>query len=325
MFESFVSPCCRRRCGCGRSGRRRAGRSCGCVLLADLQGTDVSDYRPTILYRNLCSVGRHRAPAVCDCVKEVSDRRLPQSIVVERGGAAEAPAHDHAVAVAGPAMTNAAEYVVTFAAAHHDFFGDWKRKSSEIVGISVGIRLRACDWLCSGRRRGRGRSGSLSGEEFGIGAKKATRDRAFDWRPAGKPVTEKCCSAKRLHLRLVLHIATATGKQEQEQYAGAGKPVVPAPAPACSRLLPLLLSFSLRHHAPVPAPAPACCPCSCLSAFDIMLQSQRLLLPAAPAPAFSAFDIKCSCRLPLLPSFQPRHQVLLPVPACCCFFRFRHH
>src|SRR5687768_9760324 len=133
MFGSFRSP----RCWRWRSCWRRARRSIRGVLLTCLQGADVSDDGPTILHRNLCIVRRHRSPAVCNRVEEMSDGRLSQTIVVERSCAAKTPAHDHAVAVARQTVTDTTENVVAFTATYDDLFGDREWKSFDCTRIRV--------------------------------------------------------------------------------------------------------------------------------------------------------------------------------------------
>ena len=98
-------------------GSRSASADSSAVLLTQLQRADVSDDGPTILHGNLRGVRRHCAPAVSDSVEEVAHRRLAEAIFVERSGFAEPATHDHAVAVSGHTVTNAAEDLVTLAAA----------------------------------------------------------------------------------------------------------------------------------------------------------------------------------------------------------------
>src|SRR5687768_11623586 len=133
MFGSFRSP----RCWRWRSCWRRARRSIRGVLLTCLQGADVSDDGPTILHRNLCIVRRHRSPAVCNRVEEMSDGRLSQTIVVERSCAAKTATHDHAVAVARQTVTDTTENVVAFAATNDDLFSDGEWESVDCTRIRI--------------------------------------------------------------------------------------------------------------------------------------------------------------------------------------------
>src|SRR5690349_25092481 len=103
----------------------------------------------------------------------MSNGRLAQAVVVERRGAPVTAAHDHAVAISGQTMTDAAENVVALVTAHHDFFSDWKRECDHVVGEIVVCRdcaLRARGLLSCGCRGG-GRTGRfcfLAGEELGV-------------------------------------------------------------------------------------------------------------------------------------------------------------
>ena len=128
------------------AGRWRWTGSRRGVLLADLQGADVGDDGPTILHRDLGGVRRHRSPTVRNRVEEMSYRCLSQAIIVERRGAAETTAHDHAVAVSGHAVARGAEDVVTLAATFYDFLCNRQRKSIDVVRESVD--RRACCSCC---------------------------------------------------------------------------------------------------------------------------------------------------------------------------------
>ena len=85
---------------------------------------------------NLRRISRHRAPAVGDRVEEVAHRRLSQSIVIKRSGAAETASHDHAVAVAGQSVTGGTEDFVTLFAAIDDLFGHRQSENFDVVRIS---------------------------------------------------------------------------------------------------------------------------------------------------------------------------------------------
>src|ERR1044071_8479420 len=130
MIESSMSSGCWNGRSRGRGIRwRRACRCGGGILLPQLQRTNVGDDSPAVLHRNLWCVRRHRAPAVRDCVEEMSDRRLSQAIVVERSSATEATTNDHAVAVSCHTVTRGTENVVALTTAIDDLLCYRKRKT----------------------------------------------------------------------------------------------------------------------------------------------------------------------------------------------------
>src|SRR5436853_2083163 len=84
-----------------------AGRHVGGgALLAQLQGTNVGDDLPAIINRNLRRVIGHCAEAVGDNVENITDRRLPQTILMIRRQLLVAAVGNHALTVAEPSVTD---------------------------------------------------------------------------------------------------------------------------------------------------------------------------------------------------------------------------
>ena len=126
-----------------------------------------------------CGVVGHRAEAVGDDVEEVARRRLAQPILVERRRLAVAAPHDHAVAVAGPAVARRAEDVEALVAARHDL-GRSPANGKRVDGLAVdlaGVEQRVLAQVAAGdgarRPAGAPRAGprrsrsSRSGLNFG--------------------------------------------------------------------------------------------------------------------------------------------------------------
>ena len=160
-------------------------------VLAQLQRAHVRGDRPAIAHRNLRGVVGHRAEPVRDDVEDVSGRRLPKPIDMERRRPPISALHDHAVAFAGEAVARRTEDVVALAAAPHQRLIDGKRKHrrrlpadatgvEQLVLVQVTLRDRAFD----GRARG-----ALVGKEIGrLVRRVASADRAC---PAGRPRTSE--------------------------------------------------------------------------------------------------------------------------------------
>src|SRR6266851_286318 len=81
-------------------------------------------------------MARHRAPAVRHHVKEVAHRRLAQFVLMKRCGRGfvESTARDHAVAITRQAVTGRTKDLIALLPAIENFFGDWKRKSLDVIG-----------------------------------------------------------------------------------------------------------------------------------------------------------------------------------------------
>src|SRR5437764_14822723 len=77
----------------------------GGALLAQLQGANVGGDLPAIINRNLRRVIGHGAEAVADDVENISDRRLPQTMLVISRRLPVAASDDHAFTVAEPPVT----------------------------------------------------------------------------------------------------------------------------------------------------------------------------------------------------------------------------
>ena len=167
----------------------------GFVLLAVLQRTNVGDDGPPILRWYLRRVTRHRAPAVCHYIEEVSDRRLAQPIVMIRGRTTKSSADNHSVAVAGQPMTNGAEDLVTFFPASQHLVSNGKRKCIDCVGIRDGVLSRRC----AGRRTDLWSLGTrinalsvfLSREKLTIGSKKPPGHGVWNWLPRRESIAKE--------------------------------------------------------------------------------------------------------------------------------------
>src|SRR5437879_2409247 len=107
--------------------------------LAQLQRTNIGNDGPAILRRHLRRVTRHRAPTVRHHVEEMSHWRLAQTIVVIRRRKTEAPPDNHAIAVAGHAVTYPAEDLIALLAAIDRLSRDRRGKSINIVGIGCAL------------------------------------------------------------------------------------------------------------------------------------------------------------------------------------------
>src|SRR6185369_14841475 len=76
--------------------------------LTQLQSANVRNYPPAIFGRNLRRVIRHCSEPVCFDIEKVSNWRVSQALIVKRRWFSETPLHDHACAVAKPAVANRA-------------------------------------------------------------------------------------------------------------------------------------------------------------------------------------------------------------------------
>src|SRR5205085_9549968 len=104
-------------CICGDADLLAGRHVGGGALLAQLQGANVGDDLPAIINRNLRRVIGHCAEAVADNVENITDRRLPQTILVIRRRLLVAAFGDHALTVAEPSVTDRAIDVETLLAA----------------------------------------------------------------------------------------------------------------------------------------------------------------------------------------------------------------
>src|SRR5207249_8882609 len=121
------------------------------------------DDLPAILGPNLRRVIGHRAEAIGDHIKEVTERRFPEPILMKGRRTAIAAAYHHAVALSGPAVARRAEHVEPLASTRHDTVVDWKRKHGGVRAVDLaGVKQRVFTQLPArdGARHERpGRSG----------------------------------------------------------------------------------------------------------------------------------------------------------------------
>jgi len=155
--------------------------------LAQLQSANVGNDRPAIARRNLRRVRRHSAKAVGDNGEEIPRRRVPQAVAMKRGRTRIAPSHNHAVAVACPAVTRRAENIETLLTPFHHVSGNRKRKCvNEGVAGSSGIEKRlVIDRLAARHRARRERARRLTVGEKRAGFKRIIPGLVGHLLPAG--------------------------------------------------------------------------------------------------------------------------------------------
>ncbi len=182
--------------------------------LTQLQSANVRSDSPAILDRNLRSVTRHRAPAVRHYVKEMSDRRLPQTILVitRRRRPVESATRDNPVAVTRHPMTDGAVNVVALLSAIQIRLRDGHRDRFDIVRKRIGAGAGRClarslTLLLPFKSPA---VQFLSKKEFAILPQVTARHCAFNERPL--PVVKRV-RAIRFHARLILHVASAASEQ----------------------------------------------------------------------------------------------------------------
>ena len=104
---SVAAHCCppARIAACFCSGTRCEIRR---SILAELQGADIGRDAPAVVHRHARCIAVHGAVTICHNVEKVSYRGIHQALVVIAGRLAQTAAHDHAVAIAQPAVTRRA-------------------------------------------------------------------------------------------------------------------------------------------------------------------------------------------------------------------------
>src|SRR6185369_4229597 len=91
-------------------------------ILTGLKSSNVRNDRPTVSRRNLVRVTIHLAPAIRDHIEEMSDRCIPQPVVVIGRRLWKASANDHAITVARRAMADNAINVAPLLTSSHLLF-----------------------------------------------------------------------------------------------------------------------------------------------------------------------------------------------------------
>src|SRR5438067_7910123 len=220
----------------------------------ELERAYVGDDLPTVFRRNLLGVGRHCAPAVRYHVEEVRGGRhvLLKPVLIIRGRLAEAAAHDHAVALAGRAVTDDAVDVESLAPATERRLVNREREDirpargrglararNAARRVAEHVHARARERVLSARRkarRGRAHAARLCGRlraaarkllglarkeivvAVAVLAPELTRHSPFDGRAHRSAVGEELpvARAERLVLRLILHVHAATEGQKAE-------------------------------------------------------------------------------------------------------------
>src|SRR6266700_6427418 len=122
-----------------------------------MPGAGVSHDAPTITWRNLGGVIRHRAEAIGHHVEEISKRRFAKTVLMIRGRLLVSTFHDHSIAVANAGVTRGTINVEALASARENIFshGKWHviaRIGANLASIEIGVfmelaaRHRAIYW-----------------------------------------------------------------------------------------------------------------------------------------------------------------------------------
>ncbi len=162
-------------------------------MLAELQRADISGDSPAISRGNACGIGIHDAVAVSDHVEKVTDRRVAQTLFVQRRRLRKTALHDHAVAVASLAVTNGTVNFEAFLAARESLTRDCNGKSGgEILAELAGVKLLVLVQLTA---------------RDGVG-----------WRDAGAAVVgEEIIFRERFEVLLIDHAAAAGGEEKKQE------------------------------------------------------------------------------------------------------------
>ena len=128
-------------------------------ILAGLKSSNVRNYRPTVSRWNLVCVTIHLAPAICDHIEEMSDRCIPQPVVVIGRRFWKTAANDHSITISRWAMADNAVNIEPLLSPVDQFLCDRDRKRVDIVretgnesisggigrGLDLSIRIRIID------------------------------------------------------------------------------------------------------------------------------------------------------------------------------------